>query len=367
MIDLVFPCLFGLESVVAFEAKSLGLTDVVSENGRVRAKGELADIVRANVGLRTAERVLVCLAEFDAFSFEDLFQGVKRIDWSAWVGKTDRFPVKGYSLNSKLHSVPDCQSIVKKAIVEKLKDAYHVSWFEETGALYQVQFAIQKDHVMILLDTSGQPLHKRGYREISSAAPIKETIAAGLVDIARYKGRVPLYDPMCGSGTFVIEAAMRVKNIAPGLYRDFPSRLWPQIGSAAWQETREGFFAKVAPPDIKLHGSDIDPKVIAVARENAKKAHVDDIVDFTVRDVKDFAVTGDATIISNPPYGERLLDVDAARALYRVMGSVLPGEGRQCYFISPDEEFETHYGAKADKKRKIYNGMIKCNFYEYFK
>ena len=367
MIEFVFPCLFGLESVVAFEAKSLGLTDVTSENGRVRAKGEANDIPKANVGLRTAERVLICLNEFEAYSFEDLFQGVKRIDWKEWIGKTDQFPVKGYSLNSKLYSVPDCQSIVKKAIVEKLKESYNVSWFEETGELYQVQFSIQKDHVMIMLDTSGQPLHKRGYREISSAAPIKETIAAGLIDIARYKGRAPLYDPMCGSGTFVIEAAMRIKNIAPGLYRDFPSRQWRQIDRRAWIDFRESCFDKISAPDVRLHGGDIDPKVVRIARDNAKKAHVDDIVDFIVRDVKDFAGDGDAVIISNPPYGERLLDVHAAREIYKTMGKVLPGSGRQCYFISPDEEFEAYYGVKADKKRKIYNGMIKCDFYEYFK
>ena len=367
MIQLMAPCLFGLESVLSFEAGRLGFSDVRSENGRVFFRGEVTDIPKANLGLRTAERVLVCLAEFEARSFEELFQNVKKIAWQEWIGKTDRFPVKGYSLSSALHSVPDCQKIIKKAVVEKLKSVYGIEWFEETGNLYQIQFSIQKDHVGIFLDTSGLPLHKRGYRHDASDAPIKETIAAGLIDVTRYKGAVPFYDPLCGSGTFVIEAAMRIKNMAPGLYRRFVSEEWGQIGLPAWNEARGEALSSVVNPHVTLRGSDIDPKVIEVAQSNAKKAKVDDIVSFSVADVKNFQGETDAVIVTNPPYGERLLDLRGAREIYATMGRVFPAAGRQCYVISPDEEFETYYGHKADKKRKIYNGMIRCDFYEYFR
>ena len=367
MLEFIAPCLFGLESVLAFEAGRLGFTDIRSENGRVRFKGEATDIPKANIGLRTAERVLICLAEFEARSFEELFQNVKRIPWQEWIGKTDKFPVKGYSLNSALHSVPDCQSIIKKAVVEKLKSVYGIEWFEETDTLYQIQFSIQKDRACLMLDTSGLPLHKRGYRHDASEAPIKETIAAGLIDVARYKGNVPFYDPLCGSGTLVIEAALRVKNVAPGLYRRFVSEEWGQIGQKAWNKARSEALSAVKKPDIMLYGSDIDAAVIEVAKSNAKKAKVDDIVSFSVADVKDFKGAGESVIVTNPPYGERLLDVRKARELYTVMGHVLPSEGRKCYIISPDEEFENFYGRKADKKRKIYNGMIRCDFYEYFR
>lgn len=367
MLDIITPCLFGLESVLSFEATRLGFKNVRSENGRVMFNCELEDLPKANIGLRTAERVLICLAQFEAKSFEELFQGVKKIDWQEWIGKSDKFPVKGYSINSKLHSVPDCQSIIKKAIVNKLNSVYGISWFEETDALYQIQFSILKDKVCIMLDTSGTGLYKRGYRLEANDAPIKETIAAGLLDLARYKGNVPFYDPMCGSGTFVIEAALRIKNAAPGLKRKFTCEEWKQIPKEAWSKTRYEMLSQITTPDVKLYGSDINPKFIAIARENAKRADVDDIVEFKVADIKDFSCEGPAVIVTNPPYGERLLDIKQARELYKILGEKIYGKDKQCYVISPDEEFEAHFGHKADKKRKIYNGMIRCDYYQYFK
>ncbi len=367
MVEMIAPCLFGLESVLSFEATKLGFTNIRAENGRVRFCGETDDIPKANIGLRTAERVLVCLSEFEARTFEELFQNVRKIPWQDFIGKTDKFPVKGYSLNSKLHSVPDCQAIIKKAVVEKLKSVYGIEWFEETGTLYQIQFSIQKDKVCILLDTSGSPLHKRGYRHDASAAPIKETIAAGLLDVARYKGQTAFYDPLCGSGTLVIEAALRAKNMAPGLGRRFSAEDWGQISRKIWEDTRRELLSQAVKPNVLLYGSDIDPVVIEVARSNAKKAKVDDIVRFSVADVKNFQGEPGATVVTNPPYGERLLDIRAARDIYKTMGQTMFGEGRKCYIISPDEEFETYFGHKADKKRKIYNGMLRCDFFEYFR
>lgn len=367
MLEMIAPCLFGLESVLSFELTKLGFANVRAENGRVRFDAEITDIPKANIGLRTAERVLICLGEFEARSFEELFQNVKKLPWQDFIGVKDKFPVKGYSLNSQLHSVPDCQAIIKKAVVEKLKSIYHIDWFEETGNLYQIQFSIRKDRVCIMLDTSGQGLHKRGYRHDASEAPIKETIAAGLIDVARYKGQVPFCDPLCGSGTLVIEAAMRVKNMAPGLYRRFVSEEWGQIDRKVWGDTRSEFLSATVRPDVHLYGSDIDPDVIEVARSNAKKAKVDDIVSFSVADVKNFRGAEGATVVTNPPYGERLLDIREARDVYTAMGRTIYGQGRKCYIISPDEEFETFFGHKADKKRKIYNGMIRCDFFEYFR
>lgn len=367
MFDVIVPCMFGLESVVSFEAESLGFFNVRAENGRVRFNCDGEGIARANIGLRTGERVLLCLAEFRAETFEELFQSVKNIDWQEWIGITDKFPVKGYSINSTLHSVPDCQAIIKKAVVEKLKSVHNISWFEESGNLYQIQFSIMKDMVSVMLDTTGTPLHKRGYREVSSAAPIKETIAAGLIDIARYKGDVPMHDPMCGSGTFVIEAAMRIKKAAPGLYRHFVSEQWPLISSEAWERVREEMKSAISRPAVTVTGSDIDASVVEIAKSNAEKAHVDDVTDFFVADVRDVKIEDGATIITNPPYGERLLDVESARELYRRMGRAFAPDKHKSFIISQDDEFEKFFGRPADKKRKIYNGMIRCYYYQYFK
>ncbi len=370
VLTMIAPCLFGLEAPLAYEAKTLGLQEVRAENGRVCFCGEPADLVRANLHLRYAERVLLCLGEFEARSFEELFEGVRRLDWQDWIGKKDAFPVKGHAISSQLHSVPDCQAIIKKAVVEKLKTVYHLPWFEETGPRHQIQFSILKDRVTVALDTTGAGLHKRGYRAVSTLAPIKETLAAGLLDIARYKPDKPLFDPMCGSGTFLIEAAMQAKGIAPGLRRRFAAQEWEQIPAALWTRQREEAMAKVRSGDAApIEGWDIDPSAVELARANAKKAGVDDLIHVSVRDIAAFSsMEARGMAVTNPPYGERLLDRDAARALYRTMGKVFTKKDGWSYFIiSPDEAFEHYFGRPADKKRKLYNGMLKCEFFQYFR
>ncbi len=369
MIKFVAPCLFGIEASLCFEAKKLGFKNVQSENGRVFFEGELIDIPRANISLRFAERVCICLAQFKAKSFEELFQGVKKINWQEWISKTDEFPVKGSSLNSTLHSVPDCQSIIKKAVVEKLKSVYGVNWLEETGDRHQIRFTILKDNVTIMLDTSGQGLHKRGYRQISAEAPIKETIAAALIDVARYKPDRVFYDPMCGSGTFLIEAALMAKGIAPGLSRRFSGQFWSQIPKRLWKEALDEAKSSIINTDAQIVGYDIDEKSISIARANAEKAGVGDIVKVYKQDISAFSPKEERiTVVTNPPYGERLLDINSARELYKTMGKVFTkNQGKGYFIIAPDEEFETYFGRESDKKRKIYNGMIKCNFYQYFR
>ena len=319
---------------------------------------------------RCGERVQILLREFPALSFEELFQNVKAIPWEQYVGKKDAFPVKGSSLQSQLHSVPDCQKIIKKAIVERLKEKYHIEWFEETGCTYQVQFTIIKDQVQILLDTSGVALHKRGYRRNANAAPIRETLAAGMVNLARVHADSIVVDPFCGSGTIAIEAAMKALNVAPGLLRRFACEEWKILPKDTMKELREEAISQIkkdAP--FRAFAYDIDEDALALTRENAKKARIASRITVARRDVKDFKADAEKQItICNPPYGERLLEVREAEALYKTMGKVfLPQQGQTYYAITPDEHFEKLFGRPADKKRKLYNGMIKCNFYMYYR
>lgn len=369
-INFCVPCLLGLEGLIADELREMGAEDVNAENGRVLFSGDEHILARANICSRFSERILVMIGSFEAHSFEELFQGTKRLPWEQWIGKKDRFPVKGYSLNSDLFSVSDCQSIIKKAVVERLKTKYTIPWFEETGALYQIQFSIMKNQVSLFIDTSGRGLHKRGYRPDANAAPLKETLAASLCQISRLRHYHTLYDPMCGSGTILIEGALMALNIAPGLYRRFTADTWSQIPPEIWQEERRRAVS-LQRHDIDFHayGYDIDPEALEIAKENARKARVEDYITFTLRDVKDFEPeTERATVIVNPPYGERLLDIDNARGLYKKMGErFIPAKGRSYTVITADEEFEKAFGRKADKRRKLYNGMIKCQVYMYFK
>ena len=369
-INFCVPCLLGLEGLIADELREMGAEDVNAENGRVLFSGDEHILARANICSRFSERILVMIGTFEAHSFEELFQGTKKLPWEQWIGKKDRFPVKGYSLNSDLFSVSDCQSIIKKAVVERLKTKYTIPWFEETGALYQIQFSIMKNQVSLFIDTSGRGLHKRGYRPDANAAPLKETLAASLCQISRLRHYHTLYDPMCGSGTILIEGALMALNIAPGLYRRFTADTWSQIPPEIWQEERRRAVS-LQRHDIDFHayGYDIDPEALEIARENARKARVEDYITFALRDVKDFEPeTERATVIVNPPYGERLLDVDNARKLYKTMGErFIPAKGRSYTVITADEEFEKAFGRKADKRRKLYNGMIKCQVYMYFK
>lgn len=369
-INFVIPCLLGLEKLIADELKALDAENVVSENGRVLFSGDENLLARANICSRYAERIQILVGSFEAKSFEELFQGTKALPWEQWIAIDDAFPVKGYSLNSTLFSVSDCQSIIKKAVVERLKTKYNSTWFDETGPVHQIQFSIMKDRVSLLLDTSGYGLHKRGYRLEAGGAPIKETLASSLCCLARVREYHTLYDPMCGSGTILIEGAMLANNIAPGLNRHFSAERWEQIPENVWNQERERAKSlELAESRFVAYGSDIDSSAIELAKANAKRAGVDKFITFEQRDLRNFEPKSEkGTLICNPPYGERLLDLKAAEEIYNVMGKKFESRrGWSYYVISPSEDFEIFFGRKADKRRKLYNGMIKCQVYMYFK
>ncbi len=366
---LAAPCIFGLESVLSGEVRRMGGENVTTTDGRVTFEGGKEMIARANLRLSTAERVLIELGSFKALSFAELFDNVMALPLEEFIGKDDAFPVKGHSINSQLHSIPDCQSIIKKAAVERLKNSYHTDWFEETGAVHQLIFNIIKDEVSIYLDTSGAGLHKRGYRRNSNAAPIKETLAAGIIDLAKVRLFDKLVDPMCGSGTFVVEGAYKALNIAPGLRRSFACEKWQQSDPAVWQAERAAAVEAInRTKEFGALGFDIDPHAVDLTIENARKAGVGSKLSVCEQDIRDFKPQKGAVTICNPPYGERLLDIRQAEELYKVLGEKLsPDKESPCFIITPHEEFEKFFGKKADKKRKLYNGMIKCNLYMYFK
>ncbi len=365
--SLSVPCLLGLEGPIADELRRLELQDVAAENGRVNFRGGAEAIARANINLRIGERVLLELGRFQALSFDELFEGTRALPWETIIPRDGAFPVKGYSLNSKLFSVSDCQKIIKKAIVERLKAVYGIEWFPETGACYQVQFAIMKDQVSLSLDTSGEGLHKRGYRPAHNAAPLKETMAAAMVTLSRYRGRDDFCDPFCGSGTIPIEAALIAKNRAPGLNRSFRAMDWPVIGRAVFDREREAARDREYHGNYRILGADIDPKAIALAEENAKRAGVLDCVRFEVADATNFdRKTERGVIVTNPPYGERIMEKEEAERLYRAFGAAwAKAENWQLYLLSSHTEFERCFGRQADKKRKLYNGMIKCDLFMY--
>ena len=363
------PCLLGLEGPIADELKRLDMRNIRSENGRVYFTGGDPALARANLCLRIGERVLIELGRFEARSFDELFEGTKALPWESLIPADGAFPVKGYSLNSQLFSVSDCQKIIKKAVVERLKSVYGIEWFPESGALYQIQFSIMKDTVSLCIDTSGPGLHKRGYRPAHNAAPLKETMAAALVKLSRYRGRDDFCDPFCGSGTIPIEAALIAKNRAPGLDRSFSAMNWKQIDRRVWAEEREAARAREYHGDYRIVGSDIDPKALEIARENARRAGVDDVVRLELADAMQFSrQTERGVIVTNPPYGERIMEKREAEELYRGFGKALAAcPGWQLYLLSSHTEFERCFGRTADKKRKLYNGMIKCELYMYFK
>ena len=366
---LCAPCLFGLESVLSGELKRLGFADISVTDGRVEFTGDAEGIARANLNLRTAERVLIVLDSFRAVTFQQLIDGAEKIPFEEYIGKKDAFPVKGWSLNSQLHSVPDCQSIIKKAAVKRLSRKYGVAWLEESGSTVQIQFSINKDIVTIMLDTSGMALHKRGYRKVANLAPIRETLAAGILDIARIYPDTQLYDPFCGSGTFLIEAAYKAKNIAPGIYRRFAAEKWDSLPSKIWQTSREEAIEKIR-KDIEFtaFGSDISQDSLEIAEANARRAGISGLIRLEKVDVKNFTIPDrKSLIVTNPPYGERLMAGEDLTQLYRTMGNVFqPSQQTSYYIISSAEDFEQCFGRKADKKRKLYNGMLKCNLYQYF-
>ena len=367
-LQFAVPCLFGLEGPCAQELRRMGLEDVRAENGRVRFAGDALACAKANIRLRTGERVLLRLGGFEARTFDQLFEGVRALPLADLIPKDGQFPVKGYSLDSALHSVPDCQKIIKKAAATALGRAYRTDWLPETGALYQMQFSLVKDYAEIYLDTTGAPLFKRGYRPGHVAAPLRETLAAAMVGFARYRGRDGFWDPFCGSGTIPIEAALIARNRAPGLARPFAAQRWGFIPRRVWTDAAAEARSLEYHGQYHIFASDVDPKAVALARENARRADVEVDITFSVADARTAPAPWErGVIVCNPPYGERMLERQQAQALYRDMGRTigkLP-EWKQ-YIISSEPDFERLYGLPAAKRRKLYNGMIQCylNMYE---
>ena len=365
---LIAPCFFGTESTLAFEVRRLGAQNVQVSDGRVQFEGDAGLIAAANLNLRTAERVLLLLGRWQASTFDELFDGAYAIPLEEILPADAAFPVKGSSLSSQLSSVPACQSVVKKAVVKRLMAGHKVSALPETGPLYKLRIALRKNTAEMLLDTSGDGLHKRGYRKNATLAPIKETLSAGIVDLGRVRRDSFVQDPFCGSGTLVIEATQKALNIAPGLRRRFAGEHFGFLPAEAWQQARQQAL-EAAKPDaaFEAEGFDIDPAAVALATANAKLAGVGDRCRFAVADVRDFRPNPEALVLTNPPYGERLGDAAEAATLAAALGKVWrfsPGKG--LYAITADADFEAHFGAKANRRRKIYNGMIPCQLYMYF-
>ena len=361
------PCLFGLEGLAGDELRRMDLENVRVENGRVLFSGDERALAKANIGLRTGERVLIQLADFPAKTFEELFQGVYRTNLEDFIPKDGAFPVKGHCLNSQLMSVPDCQAIVKKAACRRLGEKYGVGWLPETGAKYQLQFSLMNDRAQLYLDTSGPGLHKRGYRANGNDAPLRETLAAAMVTLTRYRGREFLWDPFCGSGTIPIEAALIARNQAPGMYRRFSAEAFSWVDPKIWGEVRSEFRDKEFKGNYRILGSDNDPKCVSLAMANARKAGVDKLITFQDGDATKMSLPTDSGIlICNPPYGQRMLEQQSAQRLYAALGRHLKyADAWKKYIITSEPEFEHYFGKRADKKRKLYNGMIKCDYYMY--
>ena len=363
------PCLFGLEGIAGDELRRLNIENVRVENGRVLFSGDEIAMAKANVCLRTGERVLIVLADFKATTFEQLFQGVYRTNLEDYIPKDGQFPVKGHCLNSALMSVSDCQAIIKKAASRRLGEKYGVSWLPETGEKYQLQFSIMQDLVTVYLDTSGVGLHKRGYRAVGNEAPLRETLAAAMVILSRYRGREFFWDPFCGSGTIPIEAALIAKNRAPGLDRSFDAQKWSFLTAGIWLDAAEEAMDKEFHGKYDIWGGDVNPKAVAIARDNARKAGVDDIVRFEVADMRHFRRQSEyGQLVTNPPYGERMMEQTSAQRLYAALGRHLKfANNWKQFIITSEPEFEHYFGRRADKKRKLYNGMLPCYLYQFFK
>jgi putative N6-adenine-specific DNA methylase len=362
------PCHFGLEGLVAEELRRLGLNNVAAENGRVRFTGDDSALARASIWLRMAERVLLEVGSFEALSFDQLFEGVKALPLEDYFNAHTAFPVKGHSLNSKLFSVSDCQSIIKKAMADRLSQKYGLSWMPETGETVQVRFSIMNDIATIYLDASGDGLHKRGYRPAHVAAPLSETLAAGLVILSKYRGREDFCDPFCGSGTLPIEAAMIAKNRAPGLKRRFAAESWRFLSPEVFGQVREEAPSREYDGDYRIFASDIEPAALEISKKNAVLSGMDKYISFEQADIADFSrETKKGVIVTNPPYGERLMEKRQAEELYMTLGRVYQRASNwKLYVLSSHTEFERSFGRTADKKRKLYNGMIKCDLFMYF-
>lgn len=368
MFQFSVPCLMGVEGLVADELKFNGFHEVVAENGRVLFSGDAKECARANIILRGGERVLIRLNDFEVLSFDALFEAVKAIPWEEYIGSGEAFPVKGYSLRSKLHSVPDCQRIIKKAVVERLKSVYRTDWLQENGARHQIQFGLLNDRCEVFLDTTGAPLFKRGYKLEQNEASLRETLAASIVKLTRWRGREDLIDPFCGSGTIVIEAAQAALNIAPGARRSFDAEEWGEPFASAFARQKEASIVAEKHEKLPILASDLDPACVQLTKDNAARAGVGDCMEYAVQDALDISWRSrNGIMIADPPYGVRMLEEQEAHQLYRDLGKAMQRSPVKKYIISSDNRFEEHFGQRSDKRRKLYNGMIKCNLYMFFK
>ena len=370
MYQLLAVCPMGLESIVAKEVQELGYETRI-ENGRIYFEGDESAIVKANLWLRTADRVKLIVGQFEAVTFDELFEKTKALPWEAIISKDGKFPVQGRSLKSKLFSVPDVQAITKKAIVERLKHAYKIpGWLEESGANYPVEVNILKDKVLLTIDTSGSGLNRRGYRLKQGEAPIKETLAAALVKLANWTGDTPLIDPFCGSGTIAIEACMIAQNIAPGFNRSFVSEQWDIMPDQLFDSLRaEADEAADYDKEIDIYASDIDPHMVEIAKANADEVGMGDIIQFSVKDVNTLTLTheGPIGIIGNPPYGERIGERDEVEEMYRYLGTLLHKHDQlSLYIMTSHKDFEYLANRKATKRRKLFNGYIETTYYQYW-
>lgn len=367
--DIIATTTFGLEALVKKELEDLGYKDLKVSNGKIELQGEAKDIAILNIHLRCAERVLIKVGEFKAYTFDELFEKTKALAWENIIPADGEFPVNGKSVKSKLFSISDCQSIVKKAIVERLKQKYKVDWFEETGSLYKIEISMFKDIATITIDTSGEGLHKRGYRGRAGDAPIKETLAAAMVKLSYWNPSRLLYDPFCGSGTILIEAAMIGRNIAPGIDREFISQKWDIIGEKVYKDIRrEALNAIDNDVELNLIGTDIDKWAIDRAMDNAENIGVFDDIKFLQKDMREVKLDNDyGVVITNPPYGERMGEKREIELLYKDFGTKFRRLNTwSIYLLTSYEKFETLYGKKVDRKRKLYNGRIKVDYYQFY-
>lgn len=366
--NFVAPCYFGLESAAAFDFKRIGAENINVSDGRISFTGDAHLLAEANLWSRCTERIMILLASFPANTFDELFDGVYAVPWEEYIPQNGSFPVKGSSLSSTLSSVPACQRIVKKAVVNRLLKGHKATALPEDGQEYRIRFSIRKNIAEVFLDTSGEGLHKRGYRKNSGVAPLKETLAAAIADFGRIRRDSIVEDPFCGSGTLVIESALKARNIAPGLNRSFAAEHYDFLPKGIFAQARQK-AKEEAKPDAAFEGRgfDIDPAAVKLAQSNAKLAGVDGCCRFEVGDVAGYTPNRGAVLLANPPYGERLMDDAAAAKLAAALGKACTqSPPKSAYIITADADFEQHFGKKANKRRKVYNGMLPCQIYMYY-
>lgn len=369
-IEYVATCLFGLEGLLGEEIDKLGYKRTETMDGRISFIGDEYAVSVLNINLRFAERVYIRIGEFEALTFDELFEETKKLPWEEWIGKQDSFPVRGHSIKSALFSIPDCQRIIKKSIASRLGKIYDTDWFEETGVKYQIDFFLFKNRCTLMIDTSGTPLHKRGYRIKSNDAPIRETLAAALAKLARPREDVLFWDPFCGSGTIAIEATMMMLDYAPGLKRRFCAEDFPRFPKEQWERAREEARSRIKIDSPFLaYASDINEECVKLTMENAQNAGVSKNIKAFKMDALEITTQGKrGTVVCNPPYGERLSSIKEAEKLYKKMGEHFKTLDKwQIYVITSHEEFGKLYGRKPDKVRKLYNGMLPCYYYQFFK